>query len=116
MSRSTKVTHEFGAVTALRVGVNQVRGSGALGNFTTGTDSVILVQTTGAATATLGAAGSIGTTKTIVLHTDGGDVVLTPSTLVGGTTVTFADAGDSATFVYTSAGWVITSNVGAVVA
>ena len=116
MSQSIQTVHEFGTVRSFRVGVQNVKGSGALGNFTSGTESVILVQTTGAATATLGNASSIGITKTIVLHTDGGNLVLTPSTVVGGTTVTFADAGDAATFVYTSAGWVITSNVGAVVA
>lgn len=48
----------------------------------------------------------IGQLKKVQLVTDGGgDATLTPTTLVGGTTVTFADAGDYAVFMWTSSGW-----------
>ncbi len=106
--------HEFGTVTTKVTSVKPVSGSGALGNLALGSN-LVLVRTTGAATATLGAS-SIGTVKTVVLVTDGGDLVVTPSTLVGGTTITLADAGDSVTCVFTSAGWVVTANNGSVVA
>lgn len=46
----------------------------------------------------------------------GDSIVVTPATLVGGTTVTFADVGDSATFLWTENGWVVTANNGGTIA
>lgn len=114
MSQSLKTLHEFGTVSSKASSIKSVSGSGALGNLAVGSN-LVLVRTTGAATATLGAS-AIGTVKTVVLVTDGGDLVVTPSTLVGGTTITFADAGDSVTCVFTSAGWIVTANNGAAIA
>ncbi len=116
MSQSVKTLREFGAIRAFQVEVNSVSGTGALGDLATGTAPVVLAETTGASTATLGNASSYGIVKTIVLHTDAGDLILSPSTLIGGTTITFANAGESATLVYTSAGWAVTSLNGAIVA
>lgn len=48
----------------------------------------------------------IGQLKKVQLITDGGgDAVLTPTTLSGGTTITFADAGDYAVMQFTASGW-----------
>lgn len=115
MSQSSKTLHEFGSIGVNFGSSTSVSGTGALGNLATGPNQVVLVTTTGAATATLGAT-SIGTVRTIVLVVDGGDLVLTPSVVIGGTALTLADAGDSVTLVYTTVGWVITANSGAVLA
>lgn len=115
MSQSLQTRSEFGSVSSTQSTVSHVKGSGALGNLTSQSGQYVLVQTTGASTATLGTA-AIGKVKTVVLAVDAGDLIVTPSVVVGGTTVTLADAGDSFTAVMTSAGWVITSNVGCVVA
>ena len=63
-------------------------------------------------TTTAGDAGTLadgvveGQLKKINLVSDGGDGTLTPSNLQGGTTITFADAGDFALLMWESAGWV----------
>lgn len=47
----------------------------------------------------------------------GGDsIVVTPDNLVGGSTVTFADVGDSANLLWTEDGWVVTANNGGAIA
>ena len=58
-------------------------------------------------TATLADASVVGTTINIILESDGGgDVVLTPTTFLNGSTITFADAGDQVTLVWTGTnGW-----------
>lgn len=45
--------------------------------------------------------------KKIQLIVDAGDLVLTPANLAGGTTVTFADAGDYAVLIWNGADWVV---------
>ena len=47
---------------------------------------------------------------------DGGDGTLTPTTLAGGTTITFNDVGDGVVLVYGTAGWVVVGNNGATIA
>ena len=50
--------------------------------------------------------GTQGQIKVIVFITDGGDATLTPATMNDGTTLTFADAGDSAILMWIGAsGW-----------
>ena len=50
--------------------------------------------------------GIQGQIKVIVFITDGGDATLTPATMNDGTTLTFADAGDSAILMWIGAsGW-----------
>lgn len=71
--------------------------------------------TVGASTATL-ADGEEGQEKELTMLVDGGDQVVTPANLLGGTTITFNDAGDSVVLRFTGSSWYIVSNNGATVA
>ena len=66
------------------------------------------------------AAGTVGQIKYIsMIVTTGGTFVLTPTAaLVGGTTLTFAQAGDACTLLFTDAsnGWSVVGNNGVVLA
>jgi len=64
------------------------------------------LTTTGAAVPTLADGTIIGQLKKIQMIVDGpGDAVLTPANLNGGTTVTFADVGDTAELLWDGTGW-----------
>ena len=104
------VDASFGAATV--VGVQSLSGAGAV-NLTS---TLTSLTTTGAAQALTLADGTVGQVKIIVHAVDGGSAVLTPTTMIGGTTVTFTNVGDSATLVYTAAGWAVVGISGAVVA
>lgn len=93
-------------------GVQALSGAGAV-NLTT---PVTSLTTTGAAQALTLANGTAGQIKIIVHAVDGGSAVLTPTTKIGFTTITFTNVGDAATLVYTSAGWAIVGINGAVAA
>ena len=114
MSQSTKTLKEFGAVSVQGGTLEIVIGTGALGGLST-SKTVSDVRTTGASTGTL-ADGATGQIKTIVMTVDGGDYVLTPANLTGGTTITFADVADCVTLLFANGSWVITANSGAVLA
>lgn len=64
--------------------------------------------TTGADAGTMADGAQKGQVKKVQLIVDGGDGTLTPATLTGGTTVTFADAGDFAEFMWDGSSWVVT--------
>ena len=68
------------------------------------TTPVTTVASGGAIALTL-ADGSVGQIKIIIMITDGGDATLTPTTMANGTTLTFADAGDSAILMWIATGW-----------
>jgi hypothetical protein len=102
-------TATLGAVVG---GVQSLSGAGAV-NLTT---LVTSLTTTGAAQALTLADGTAGQIKVIVHTVDGGSAVLTPTTALGFTTMTFTNAGDSITLVWTSAGWAIIGNRGGTVA
>ena len=91
--------------------VHSLAGPGAV-NLT---DLITEVSTTGADALTL-ANGSAGQVKIITMVADGGDGTLTPTTLAGGTTITFNDVGDGVILVYGTAGWVVVGNNGATIA
>ena len=80
------------------------------------TDMLTSLTTTGAAQALTLANGTVGQIKIISHVVDGGSAVLTPTTKIGFTTITFTAVGDSATLVYTAAGWAIIGISGAVAA
>ena len=61
--------------------------------------------TTAADAGTLVDSTLVGQFKRIQLIVDGGDGTLTPTTLNGGTTITFADAGDTAELLWDGSGW-----------
>ena len=66
----------------------------------------ITTVASGAAIALTMPDGIQGQIKIIVFITDGGDATLTPTTMNDGTTLTFADAGDSAILCWIGAsGW-----------
>ena len=76
-------------------------GAGAVSITTT----LTTVASSGAIALTL-ANGTQGQIKIIVFITDGGNATLTPATMNDGTTLTFADAGDSAILMWIGAsGW-----------
>ncbi|MFN9957708.1 MAG: hypothetical protein ACK55I_31775, partial [bacterium] len=79
-------------------------------------DMLTSLTTTGAAQALTLANGTAGQIKIISHVIDGGSAVLTPTTKIGFTTITFTNVGDSATLVYTAAGWAIVGISGAVAA
>lgn len=62
--------------------------------------------TTGADAGTLANGAQKGQLKKIQLIVDGGDGTLTPTSLSGGTTITFADAGDFAVLCWNGTAWV----------
>ena len=79
------------------------------------TASVVKLTTTGANALTL-ADGTDGQIITIAMVTDGGDGTLTPTNKQGFTTVTFNDAGDTCTLLFTNSKWFILANNGCTVA
>lgn len=106
----TTVDASFG--TAVTLGTQSLSGAGAVDV----TNAFTALTTTGAAQALTLANGTAGQMKIITHVVDGGSAVLTPTTKVGFSTITFTNAGESATLVYTAAGWAIVSLNGAVAA
>jgi hypothetical protein len=80
------------------------------------TNAFTSLTTTGAAQALTLADGSVGEVKVIVHAVDGGSAVLTPTTKIGFSTVTFTNVGDSVMLIYTSAGWAIIGSRGVTIA
>jgi len=80
------------------------------------TDMLTSLTTTGATQALTLANGTVGQIKIISHVVDGGSAVLTPTTKIGFTTITFTNVGDSAMLIYTAAGWDIVALNGAVAA
>lgn len=76
---------------------------------------ITLLVTTAATAFTLPAACE-GTEKFIKLKTDGGDATLTPSSLQGGTTITFNDVNDFVNLKYVDGKWHILTNSGCTIA
>lgn len=94
------------------VGVQSLSGAGAV-DLTNGLTSL---TTTGASQALTLADGAAGQVKYIVHAVDGGSAVLTPTTKIGFSTITFTAVGDSATLVYTAAGWAVVGSKGVTIA
>ena len=92
--------------------VQSLSGAGAVNV----TDMLTSLTTTGAAQALTLANGSAGQMKVIVHAVDGGSAVLTPTTKIGFSTITFTNVGDAVTLIYTAAGWAIVGINGAVAA
>jgi hypothetical protein len=102
-----------GNITGDVIATNQaLSGAGAV-NIT---DMLTSLTSTGAAQALTLANGTLGQIKIISHVVDGGSAVLTPTTKIGFTTITFTNVGDSAMLIYTAAGWDIIALNGAVAA
>lgn len=86
----------------LETGVQAISGAGAINLTTKRTD----ITTTGANAYTL-ANGAVGQIKKIVMVVDGGDATITPTTLLGYTTITLNAVGDSVVLEYGTGGWAI---------
>jgi hypothetical protein len=80
------------------------------------TNAFTSLTTTGASQALTLANASVGEVKIIVHTVDGGSAVLTPTTKIGFSTITFTAVGDSAMLIYTSAGWAIIGSKGVTIA
>ncbi len=68
--------------------------------------SSLLNSTAGATTQTLAAGNVIGLHKRIQMIVDGGDDVVTITSLSGGTIITFADVGDVAELMWNGTNWI----------
>lgn len=117
--QTVSINATTGAVTVLSSmdstitgGVQALSGAGAVNV----TDLITSLTTTGATQALTLANGVTGQLKTVVHTVDGGSAVLTPTTKIGFSTITFTAVGESATLVYTAAGWAIVALNGAVAA
>jgi hypothetical protein len=100
------VNSSFG--TDVVLGTQSLSGAGAVDI----TNAFTSLTTTGLTQALTLADGGVGEIKVIVHTVDGGSAVLTPTTPLGFATVTFTNAGDSVTLIYTSAGWAILASRG----
>lgn len=92
--------------------VQSLSGAGAV-NVTTLTTAL---TSTGVLDALTLANGTVGQIKTIIHAVDGGSSLLTPTTALGYTTITFTNAGDSVTLQYVTQGWACIGSKGAVLA
>lgn len=117
--QSVTVSSTTGAVTVnssfgkdVVLSTQSLSGAGAV-NIT---DAFTSLTTTGASQALTLANGSVGEVKVIVHTVDGGSAVLTPTTKIGFTTITFTAVGDAVTLIYTSAGWAVIGSKGVTIA
>ena len=102
-----------GNVTGIVFGtVQALSGAGAV-NITT---AVTALTTTGSSQALTLANGAAGQFKTIVHTVDGGSAVLTPTTAIGFTTITFTNVGDTVQLFYSSTGWAVIGSKGVTIA
>jgi hypothetical protein len=92
--------------------VQSLSGAGAVNV----TDMMTSLTTTGASQALTLADGTAGQIKIITHTVDGGSAVLTPTTKIGFSTITFTAVGDSVIMVYTAAGWAIVGSRGVTIA
>lgn len=95
----------------LETGVQAISGAGAINVTTKRTD----ITTTAADAYTL-ANGTAGQIKKIVMVVDGGDATITPTTLLGFTTITLSAVGESVVLQYGTGGWAIIGGNGYVAA
>lgn len=117
----SKLLSKSGAVEGILVGGAERKSGTALGALSVNKD-LSIISTTGAATASLADGRFDGQVKTLLMLVDGGDCVVTPARLNGGTTITLNDVGDCVSLVWVnnvSGGfgkWFVRVNTGATVA
>jgi len=102
-----------GPVSRIVGDVQQISGPGAISLDTLVTE----ITTTGVDDPFTLADGIIGQVKVIAMMANtGGLAILTPTTLATGTTITFSNANDNITLLYTTNGWLNTANQNATIA
>lgn len=111
-STTGAVTVDSSFGTAVTLGTQSLSGAGAVDI----TNAFTALTTSGVAQALTLANGTAGQIKIITHVVDGGSAVLTPTTKIGFSTITFAAAGDSVMLVYTAAGWAIMSSYNVTIA
>lgn len=79
------------------------------------TSAVTTMSTSAASNYTL-ANGSQGQLKILTMIGDTGDATVTPTTLLGWSTITFNDVGDTVLLMWTASGWAVVSNQGCTLA
>ena len=104
------VNSSFG--TDVILGTQSLSGAGAVDI----TNAFTSLTSTGASQALTLADGTVGEIKVITHTVDGGSAVLTPTTKIGFSTITFTAVGDSVMLVYTSAGWAVVGSRGVTIA
>lgn len=108
-----EVTHTATPAQQTMIGsVQQISGPGAIDV----TSYITEITTTGTDDAYTLADGVAGQIKIIWMVVDGGDAIITPTTLATGTTITMADVNDNITLLYGANGWVQTANQGSIIA
>lgn len=108
-----EVTHTATPAQQTMIGsVQQISGPGAIDV----TSYITEITTTGTDDAYTLADGVAGQIKIICMVVDGGDAIITPTTLATGTTITMADVNDNITLLYGANGWVQTANQGSIIA
>ena len=80
------------------------------------TSQITHFVSTGASQALTLADGTDGQIKTIVHVGDGGSGILTPTNFESGSTITFTNAGDTATLLFTNSAWYVLSSFGVTIA
>lgn len=100
------------SVVAMGQAVQALSGPGAIDTVSQTT----AWTTTGIDAGTLADSGIPGQMKTIFMAGDGGDGTLTPTSLLGYSTITFNDVGDAVQLVWSGTDWIITSNQGCALA
>lgn len=90
----------------LIAGVQSLTGAGAV-NLTTLTTALTTTATGNALTLANGTNGQIKTIVYVAENAGGDTAILTPTTALGFSTITFTTPGNTATLQYTAAGWVI---------
>ena len=87
-----------------------------VGDSTGVSASITYLNTTSGAHAGAMANGVNGQIKIIAMTVDGGNSVITPANLLGGSTITFNDVGDTATLCFNGSNWMILSHHGCTIA
>jgi len=111
-STTGAVTVNASMGTDVVLGNQNLSGAGAVDI----TNALTSLTTTGASQALTLADGTVGEMKVIVHTVDGGSAILTPTTKIGFSTITFTAVGDSATLIYTATGWAIIGSRGVTIA
>ena len=97
----------------IREGVVTIPGSSAAQQALSGAGAIdpevgfTVLTTTGANALTLANGTRVGQTKEILMTVDAGDGTLTPTSLSGGTTITFSNVGDFVGLVWNGTAWVV---------